>query len=100
MKHRELSPTVRMARELCRALSTSFVMEAAQLEAAARKEVLIDRRKGSPWSRSHPPTTQDFEKGLSHALSSGWVEKNEGSIHLTPAGADVAYRVRISRRKI
>ena len=99
MKRRELSPAVRMARELCRALSTSFVMETGQLEAAARKE-LIDRHKGSPWSRGHPPTAQDFEKGLCHALSSGWVEKNEGSIHLTPAGADVAYRVRISRRKI
>jgi hypothetical protein len=89
-----------MARKLCKALSASFVMKRNQLQDAACREVLIDRRKGSPWSRAHPPTTRDFEKGLAHALSAGWVAEREGSIHLTPAGADVAYRLRVSHRKV
>ena len=97
---RELSPAVRMARKLCKALSTRFVMERSQLQEAACREVLIDRRKGSPWSRAHPPSATDFEHGLSHALSNGWVFESKGRIHLTPTGADIAYRLRISYRKV
>ncbi len=99
MTSRELSPAVRMARKLCKALSSTFVMQKDQLQEAACREVLVDRRKGSPWSRSHPPDTQDFEAGLSHAISLGWVSESKGKIHLTPAGADVAYRLRVSYRK-
>ena len=99
VKSRELSPAVRMARKLCKALSASFVMKRSQLQEAACREVVIDRRKGSPWSRANPPSPEDFEAGLSHALSAGWVSESEGSIHLTPAGADIAYRLRVSQRK-
>ncbi|HLG45210.1 MAG TPA: hypothetical protein VKY24_03125 [Reyranella sp.] len=100
VKSRELSPAVRMARKLCKALSATFVMERGELQTAACREVLTDRRKGSPWSRAHPPTARDFDNGLAHALSEGWVSESHGSIHLTPAGADVAYRLRIGHRKI
>ena len=100
MKSRELSPAVRMARKLCKALSASFVMGRSQLRDAACREVLDDRRKGSPWSRAHPPSARDFDEGLSYALSKGWVSESKGSIHLTPAGADIAYRLRISYRKM
>lgn len=96
---RELSPAVRMARKLCKALSASFVMQRSELQNAACREVLVDRRKDSPWSRSHPPSAKDFEAGLSHAISRGWVSESKGNIHLTPAGADVAYRLRVSYRK-
>jgi hypothetical protein len=89
-----------MARQLCKALSATFVMERSRLEEAACREVLVDRRKGSPWSRARPPSAKDFEDGLSHAISNGWVSESEGSIHLTPAGADVAYRLRVSYRKV
>lgn len=99
MKSREPSPTVRMARQLCQALSANFVMEKSQLEEAARREALADRRKGSPWSKSRPPSAKDFEHGLAHAISEGWVSESEGDIHLKPAGADVAYRLRVSHRK-
>jgi hypothetical protein len=97
---RELSPAVRMARKLCKALSSSFVMERSQLQKAACREVVVDRRKGSPWSPAHPPSARDFEEGLSHAMSNGWVSESKGRIHLTPAGADIAYRLRISYRKV
>lgn len=97
---RELSPAVRMARKLCKALSSRFVMERKQLQEAACREVLADRRKGSPWSKSHPPSPKDFEAGLSHALASGWVAESGPRIQLTPAGADIAYRLRVSHRKI
>ncbi len=100
MKSRELSPAIRMARQLCKALSANFVMERSELQEAARREVLADRRKGSPWSKNRPPSARDFEEGLSHATSEGWVMESEGNIHLTPAGADVAYRVRVSYRKV
>src|SRR5690349_10717142 len=96
---RELSPAVRMARKLCKALSSRFVMERSQLQEAACQEVLVDRRKGSPWSKSRPPSAKDFEEGLSHALASGWVAESGHRIQLTPAGADVAYRLRVSQRK-
>ncbi|MBS0523457.1 MAG: hypothetical protein JSS04_07445 [Proteobacteria bacterium] len=89
-----------MARKLCKALSTSFVMEKSRLQEAACREVLADRRRGSPWSKSHPPSAKDFEEGLSHAISNGWVSERKGKIHLTPTGADVAYRLRISHRKV
>ena len=97
---RELSPAVRMARNLCKALSANFVLEMSQLQEAARREVLADHRKGSPWSRSRPPSARDFQEGLSHALSEGWVSESKGNVHLTPAGADIAYRVRVSSRKV
>lgn len=100
MKSRELSPTVRMARQLCKALSTKFVMERSQLQEAAGREALADRRKGSPWSKSHPPSVQDYEEGLAHAIAEGWVSERQGNIHLTPAGADIAYRVRVASRKV
>ena len=100
MTSRELSPAVRMARKLCKALSSRFVMERNQLQEAACREVLIDRRKGSPWSKSRPPSAKDFEAGLSHALESGWVAESGARIQLTPAGADIAYRVRVSQRRI
>jgi hypothetical protein len=97
---RELSPAVRMARQLCKALSTNFVMERSQLREATHREVLADRRKGSPWSRSRPPSGKEFEEGLSHAIAEGWVSESERNVHLTPAGADIAYRVRVSYRKV
>jgi len=95
----ELSPAVRMARKLCKALSARFVMERSQLQEAACREVLVDRRKGSPWSKSRPPGAEDFEAGLSHALANGWVVESGARIQLTPAGADIAYRLRVSYRK-
>ena len=100
MVNHELSPAVRMARQLCKALSSGFVMERNELQEAACREVMTDRRKGSPWSRSHPPGTRDFEEGLSHAIAEGWVSESAGNIHLTPAGADIAYRLRVSYRKV
>ncbi len=95
-------PAERMARKVCKvckALSSKFVMETSELRKAAFREVLSDRRKGTPWSIGHPPNAEDFEKGLAHALSSGWVSECEGRVHLTPAGADVAYRLRIGSRR-
>ncbi len=89
-----------MARQLCKALSVEFVMERSRLEETAAREAVVDRRKGSPWSRSRPPSPQDFERGLAHAVAEGWVFESEGNIHLTPAGADIAYRLRVSYRKL
>jgi hypothetical protein len=96
---RELSPDVRIARQLCKALSSNFVMERSRLREATCREVLSDRRKGSPWSKGRPPSTQDFEQGLSHAIAEGWVSESGGKVHLTPSGADIAYRLRVSYRK-
>jgi hypothetical protein len=96
---REVPPAERMARKMCKALSAKFVMERSELREAACREVLADRRKGSPWSIGYPPNADDFGKGLSRALANGWVSESEGRIHLTPAGADVAHRLRISRRR-
>jgi len=92
-------PAERRARNICNALSSKFDMETIELRKAAFSEVLSDRRKGSPWSIGHPPNEEDFEKGLAYALSCGWVSGWEGRVHLTPTGADVAYRLRISRRR-
>lgn len=97
---RELSPVVRMARKLCKALSANFVMERSELQEAACREVLADRRRGSPWSKSRPPSAKDFQEGLSYAIAEGWVSESKGNIHLKPAGADVAYRVRVGYRKV
>jgi hypothetical protein len=88
-----------MARKMCKALSAQYVMEVTTLQQAACEEVLADRRKGSPWSTGYPPSREDFERGLHYALSMGWVYESQGRIHLTPAGADIAYRLRISRRR-
>jgi hypothetical protein len=97
---RELSPDVLMARKLCKALSANFVMERSELQEAALREVLVDPRRGSPWSRSRPPSARDFEDGLSYAIAEGWVSECGGNVHLRPAGADVAYRVRVGHRKV
>jgi hypothetical protein len=96
---REVPRAERMARKMCKALSAKFVMVRSDLREAACAEVLADRRKGSPWSIGYPPNADDFEKGLSYARENGWVSESEGRIHLTPRGADVAYRLRISRRR-
>ena len=92
-------PAERMARNICNALSLKFDMEMIELRKAAFREVLSDRRKGSPWSIGYPPNEDDFEKGLAYALSCGWVSECEGRVHLTPTGADAANRLRMSRRR-
>jgi hypothetical protein len=96
---REVPHAELMARKICNALSASFVMERRHLREAACAEVLVDRRKGSPRSVGHWPDAGTFEDGLSYALVKGWVFEREGRIHLTPTGADVAYRLRIGRRR-
>jgi hypothetical protein len=96
---REVPPAERIARNMCKALSAKFVMERSELREAVYREVLADRRKGRPWSSGYPPNADDFENSLAHALSEGWVSESDGRVHLTPAGANVAYRMRIGYRR-
>jgi hypothetical protein len=100
MADQNVTPVERIARQICKLLSSGTGATVQELRARAVSRAPEPHLVSAKWRHRRQPREADFDKAIELAVSSGWLVNREGMISLTPAGSQLGRRSRVGARRV